>query len=268
MSRSQLRRRLDTLELEAGCEILVATPSGVVLTPAGAVIAAEGRDLLERAARMLAAARAGERQTAGTIRVILPLGVPDAVRLPLLRSLIASAPALSVHEREVSDPLAHLHEPFELMFHLGPPPAHGQWFSRTLRRLKLVPLASEAYLASRGRPTSTDDLASHTLLAGAALEAIPSPGDAWAGGAVAVEPVLVSDNAQLLHRAMQAGLGILLGSADPIILSGPEPVVTVLEDQLADEDAMRLLSPLPVDVDARARTLVEGVHAFLASLEA
>ncbi len=264
VSRSMLRRRLEALEAETGCELFVANASGVVLTPSGAVIADEGRALLEQSARMLATAKAAQQPSAA-LRIVVPIGMPDVVRVELLQALRATSPGVRVHERERADPLSHLHEPFELMFHFGAPPSYGTWFSRVLHRVRLVPLASQAYRDARGRPSSVDALREHLLLSWRRPGADPLAWPRLAGGSMPVEPVFVSDNPQLLHRAAQRGLGILLGSPAPFSYAEPTPLFPVLEDAIADEAAIRLLSPLPVNVDPRMRAVVQGVLDFLDS---
>jgi DNA-binding transcriptional LysR family regulator len=89
---------------------------------------------------------------------------------------------------------------------------------------------------------------------------------AWplrSGGTFAVEPVFVSDNANLLHRAAQQGLGILLGSAESAFLPDATPLVSVLEDVVGADETVRVLSPLPMNVDPRMRAVLQGVQAFL-----
>ncbi len=263
IARSVLRRRLQSLEAETGCELFVGNSSGVALTASGSVVAKDGRALLERSARMLAAAKSAEPRADGTVRMIIPVGMPDHVRVQLLQALRATNPELRVHEREVCDPLAHLHEPFELMFHLGPAPTEGDWFARTLRVLRLVPIASQAYLEARGRPATPEELAGHDLLNWRRPGPHPRAWPRTSGGAVWVDPVFESDSPHMLHRAAQRGLGILLGSSDPIFMADSTPLIPVLEDAIRDELAIRVLSPLPVNVDARLRAVLAGLQGFL-----
>lgn len=262
MSRSMLRRRLDALAAAVGCELFASGTSGVALTPAGLAVLEEGRGLLEQAARMVTSARSAESPANGVVRVILPIGMPDLAHVPLASALRATHPGIRVYEREVADPIAHLHEPFELMFHFGPVPTHGRWFSRTMRRLRLVPVASRGYLEAHGRPTSVDELARHTLLGWRRPSSDPTRWPLVTGGAIAVDPFIVSSNGQFMHRCAEAGVGILLGAPEPVFQEIAE-IVPVLEDAIADDDAVRVLSPLPVNVDPRARAFVEGVQRFI-----
>lgn len=263
VSRTMMRRRLADLEAELGCRLLSATASGVTLTPAGAVVAEQGRGLLERSARMRVDVAAANESPEGVLRVILPAGLPDVVHIALVRALYQTNPGLRVHETEAADPQALLREAFDLMFHFGPPPTHGEWFSRIIKRLPLVPVASEAYFAQRGRPESPEDLAHHAIIGWRRPGADPLAWPLRAGGAVPVQPIVVSDNAQFVHRAAQEGLGILLGAPDLAFLAGPTALLPTLEAAIGAEESVRVLSHRPESADPRARALLEGVLQFI-----
>lgn len=80
------------------------------------------------------------------------------------------------------------------------------------------------------------------------------------GGALAVEPILCSHNGQMLHRAAQDGVGILLGDPDTSLLSSPTRLVPVLESEIGSELTLRCLSPLPSNADPRTRAVLEGIQ--------
>ena len=267
IARSVLRRRLLALEAETGCELFSANASGVILTPSGSIIAAEGRLLLERSARMLAAAKALEPRPEGVLRIIIPAGMPDVVHVSLVRALRERHPGLRVHEREVADPHAHLQTPFDLMFHFGPPPSYGDWYSRIVKRLRLVPVASEAYFSAHGRPASPAELSRHAIVGWRRPGADPLEWPLQSGGTVSVEPMVVSDNVQFVHRAAQEGVGILLGSPDTAFLVGPTELVPTLENAVSVEETIRVLSPLPESVDPRIAALLAGIQQFLEATE-
>lgn len=266
LSRTSLRRRLENLEAELGTRLLVHSTSGVTLTPAGAVVVEEGRELLERVSRMVASAKSATFSIGGRIRVVVPVGMPDAPRVAVIRMLHSLAPGLSVEGVEYIEPLDHLHEPFDLMVHFGDPPPRGTWFSRVLLRARLVPLASEAYLAECGRPSSPAELSAHRLLTWTGAQVAPREWPLWAGGVLPVEPIIASADGQLLHRAAQEGAGILLGNPDPNLLPAPTPLVPVLDGLIGKEIALRALSPVPGDVAPRTRAILASVQALLANL--
>lgn len=265
MSRSSLRRKLEALEADVGSELFVRSAVGVSLTPAGAVVLSEGRGLLERFTQMVSAARSTRADLSGVVRLVAPVGVPDILRIGLLRALHAIAPGLCIEDVEHVDPLAHLHEPFDLMFHFGGAVDHGAWFSRVIARVRLVPLASESYLAEHGRPSTPDDLVQHRTLSWKAATSDPRRWPLLRGGTVAIEPIVCSYNGELLHRAAQDGVGILLGDPDTSLLQSATRLVPVLESEVGGELTLRCLSPLPGNADPRTRAILEGIHQLAES---
>lgn len=261
--RSSLRRKLENLEATVGCELFVRGTSGVSLTPAGAVVLAEGRALLESYERMVRTAKSAKGAPAGILRVITPVGVPLARRIPLIRMTMELAPELRVEEIERPEPLEHLHDPFDLMFYMGDPPSRGSWYGRLVRRMRLVPLASEAYLERHGRPSSVEDLAHHRLISWRAVKGATRAWPLRSGGTVEVTPIHASHNAILVHRMAQEGLGIVLGDPDPKMRDAPGRLIPVLEHEVGAELAMRYLAPQPGEMDPRTRAILEPIFAAL-----
>jgi len=261
--RSSLRRKLENLEAAVGSELLVRGTSGVTLTPAGAVVLAEGRALLESYERMIRVAKSATGTPAGILRIILPVGIPLARRMPLIRMTMEVAPELRVEEIERPEPLEHLQDPFDLMFYMGEPPSRGSWHGRLVRRMRLVPLASEAYLARYGRPSSVEDLARHRLISWRAFKGSTGAWPLRAGGTFEVTPIHASHNAILVHRMAQEGLGILLGDPDPKMHDAPGRLIPVLEHEVGTELAMRYLAPQPGEMDPRTRAILEPLFSVL-----
>ena len=263
MSRSSLRRRLENLEAAIGSELFVRSAAGVTLTPAGETVLKEGRAILERVSRMVRSAKSAAGETAGRIVVVSPIGLPDHIRVASISALRALAPGLALTDLEFVEPLAHLHEEFDLMFHFGEPPERGSWFSRVLSRVRLVPLASEAYLKEMGRPSSPADLSKHRLISWRAGDAEPDEWPLWSGGVLAVAPILSSHNGQVVHRAAQDGLGIVLGNPDPSMLPTATRLLPVLDDVIGREVAFRCLTPTQGDADPRTRAVLDALQGFL-----
>lgn len=267
LSRSNVRRNLDNLEAEFGCEIFLRSASGVRLTPAGAVVLEEGRGLLERFERMSARVQFAKDDASGPIKVVIPVGMPDPVRIGFIRGIVANEPGLQVTEVELPEPLDHLHESFDLMIHFGSAPEQGHLFSRVIWRARLVPLASEAYLEEFGRPSSPADLAGHRLMSWNVRGLSPYEWPLLSGGTLPVAPIVCSRNGQMLHRAAQEGLGILFGNPDVSILPAATPLVPLLADQLGCDVRVRCLSPVPTDAAPRSRAFLQNLHALLNSLD-
>ncbi|MEU9162795.1 LysR substrate-binding domain-containing protein [Streptomyces sp. NPDC048424] len=110
LAQPPLSRRIRELEADLGCRLFDRIPTGARLTPAGEVLLAEARDLLERAER------ARERVRAAEAARVLVLGVVAGAGLeagpPALAALRRERPGLRVRLREapVTDPSAGLRE--------------------------------------------------------------------------------------------------------------------------------------------------------------
>lgn len=267
LSRSSVRRCLDALETEVGLPLLHRDPGGVRLTPAGAVVHEQGRAVVASAHALLANARAAEREAWGTFRVVEPVGLPLSLHVHALLAGHQALPRQRLVIRHVENPLSELHQPFELMLHEGPPPDRNAWFSRVILRANLRLVASRDYLERRGTPRAVADLSDHETLG---WNRPGHPAEQWpllAGGAVAVNPWIVSSDPQLLATLAARGGGILLVPRMPYFDEAEEdPFVTVLEDEVGAELIFRATTPFPHLADARTREALGLIHAQLEAL--
>ena len=202
----------------------------------------------------------------GTFRIVVPLGLPEVIRVGLLTATIATARELRIEELERPEPLDHLQEPFDLLFHFGEAPPRPGWVSRLVGRAPLVPLASEAYLAELGRPRSPDELVEHRVLAWRVGRAIPTQWPLRAGGFVDVEPVFCSRNGLLMHRLAEEGIGILLGDPNPRVRTAPRPLVPVLDDQIGCFVTLYCLLPADERLSPRQRVILDAILGALEGL--
>ncbi|PBC70194.1 DNA-binding transcriptional LysR family regulator [Streptomyces sp. TLI_235] len=110
LAQPPLSRRIRDLESDLGCRLFDRIPTGARLTPAGEVLLAEARDLLERAER------ARERVRGAEAERVLVVGVAAGAGLDVgpaaLAALRRSSPGLRVRLREapITDPSAGLRE--------------------------------------------------------------------------------------------------------------------------------------------------------------
>ncbi len=266
ISRSLLRRRVEGLEAEVGVPLLHRNASGVRLTAAGSIVVQQGRPLLESARAMLADARAAAGEATGIVRSFEPIGMPLNMRVQTMLMAHGAAPKLRFIARQVEDPLAHLHEPCELLLHVGPPPDRGTWYSRVVRRQPMRVLASAGYLRERGTPKRTSDLAHHDIIA---WKRPRQRVDAWplvAGGTVEVSPWLVSPDLLLLQTMASSGGGLLLGPYAPFLDEpSAKALVPVLDDLVRDELVMRVSTPHVAEEDSRTRGTLEAIQKLLES---
>lgn len=202
----------------------------------------------------------------GIFRIVVPLGLPEVIRVGLLSVTFTTCRDLRIEELERPDPLDHLNEAFDLLFHFGDAPERADFASRLVGRAPLMPLASETYLAEHGRPSSPGDLADHRVLAWRIGRAIPTVWPLRAGGGVDVDPVFCSRNGLLMHRLAEEGMGILLGDPNPHMRTAPAPLVPVLEDHIRSQVTLRCVQPVSGRSDPRLRKVLEPIEAALERL--
>ncbi len=254
VTRSSLRRTLEALETEAGVALLHRDPEGVRPTAAGAVLLEQGGTLLETSRALLADVRAASGEATGTIRILEPVGLPMAVHAQLMLALHRALPNQRLVIRHVENPLAHLQERFELMIHEGEPPDRSTWYSRIVLHTPLRLAASRAYVERRGMPRDVEELAQHDILG---WNRPGQSADTWpllAGGTVAVAPWISSADPYLLGTLVADGGGIMLAPRTPFFgAPDAEPLVTMLEDQVGTDVAVRVSAPFSIRSDSRAR---------------
>lgn len=263
-TRSSLRRTLEDLEAETGAPLLHRDPEGVRLTAAGAVLLERGAALLDASRALIADVRAASGEATGTIRILEPVGLPMAAHVKLMLALHLALPNLRLVIRHVENPLAHLHESFELMIHEGEPPDRDTWFSRIVLQTPLRLVASRAYVERRGAPREVAELARHETLG---WKRPGQSADTWpllAGGTVTVAPWISSTDPHLLGTLAAEGGGIMLAPRTPLFdIPGAELLVTLLEDQVGADAVIRVSTPFPIRSDSRARDTLRVILAQL-----
>src|SRR5437763_16611588 len=95
LSRATLRRRIDELEARAGIPLLERTRMGAVVTEPGRVLAARGRLLVQEAGAVLQSVREIGSAPSGTLRIMLPAGLPPHVLTPLFALMRMRYPKLA-----------------------------------------------------------------------------------------------------------------------------------------------------------------------------
>jgi DNA-binding transcriptional LysR family regulator len=210
LSAPSISKALARLEKRLGSRLFNRSSRRLVLTDAG-------RDLADRAARLLADAEAAESalvaQSAtprGTVRLAAPMSFGVREVAPILPDFLARYPEISI-DLHLSDALVDvIGEGFDIALRVGEL-ADSSLLVRRLAPVPAVIVASPAYLNRRGRPSHPAQLAGHDCFAYAYLRTR----DTWyfaneAGEQVSVRPSgpFRTNNGDALLPAAIAGLGI------------------------------------------------------------
>lgn len=259
VSRTTLRRRIDTLSARLGVILHQPSPTGIELTEAGLTLAEHGRRLIRESESIAAAVQEIASGPSGELRVVVPVGMPPHAAIPLYAGLRGRFPGLSLRTRMAEDPLA-ASQGADLILHFGQRPAHGGFITRRLVALRVWLVASHAYLERHGTPTRVEDLADHPLLLWTGLD---SPGTLplLDGRHVPVRPAVTSRDIHMLRQIAIAGHGIALlpdgmfpdpGFAKP-------PLSPVLERVVGAEVALWTAIPEALRNAPRVRAMLAGL---------
>ncbi len=263
VSRTTLRRQVDSLEAQAGLPLLRRGRDGVELTEAGHQLLRGGLAMEQEFATLLQSIREQGRKAEGDVRVLLPIGLPPTALVALYGMLRASWPAVQVRARFHEAPLTTSLLDVDVVMWFGDAQPSRAWEVHTAMPLRQRLIASRAYLDARGAPRTLDELARHDLLAWVA------PGESEAclatvrGAAPPIKPVLATTNVHIVHECAQLGLGI--GWAPDGALPAPfdrEPLVPLLEDQVGRDMPLQLAVPRSLADVPRVRIFIDHLESM------
>jgi DNA-binding transcriptional LysR family regulator len=263
ISPSAVSKSVQRLEARLGLSLFTRTTRSLTLTP-------EGRDLHERALRLLREAEAIEQaavaarsEPAGTLKVTAPLPIGVHLLAPALPRFRARHPKLSVDLR-LGDRFADLiEEGIDVAIRVGDL-ADSRLVSRRLAPHRLCAFASPDYLARRGTPAHPDELAGHACV-NFRFQSTGQP-LRWPFriGAKVVDVTpdagLVTDSSDAVAAILVAGGGIGISPTyvvAPLVARGA--LVPVLRDFAVERSAVTALWP-------ESRRGNPNVKAFLAFL--
>ncbi|AUX42750.1 LysR family transcriptional regulator [Sorangium cellulosum] len=267
-SRTTLRRHVASLEAHAGVLLLENVRQGVLPTEAGQVLAKKGRGMMQEAAALLASIREVGNAPSGTLRIILPVGLPPHVLTPLFAAVRGAYPKLNFHCRFSNDPLGETLSDVDIAVHFGEDAPEGHWISHIVLRVREWLIAGRTYLERRGTPRTIEDLKHHELFAWQA------PGEdacVWRtrkGAPFTVKPTLVATDIHFIRHCCIAGLGIgLVPDAllpDPGL--GPEVLVPVLPDMVGQERPVRISVPAVLSEIPKVKWVLDHMRASMEHL--
>lgn len=220
-SKGSVSKQIKQLEEDLGVRLLQRTTRRVSLTDTGRAYLQRSREalsLLEEAER-----EAGQEtaQARGRLRVNAPMSFGVRHLAPLLGDYRAAHPDVEV-ELSLNDRRVDLvEEGYDLAIRIGVL-EDSSLVGRRLASCRMVVCAAPEYLASRGRPSTPDDLLEHDCL----CYSYAFQGETWPlvgadGKRIAIRPrgPLIANNGDALAVAAVSGMGIVL---QPSFIVGPD----------------------------------------------
>jgi DNA-binding transcriptional LysR family regulator len=268
MPRSTVRRRVDALEARAGVTLLHKSPNGVTPSEAGVALAARGRLMMQEVRALLSSLREMHHEAIGTLRILLPMGLPPQLLVPLYVSLHAANPRVILDVRYAEDPVASLLDDVDVAVHFGHTHPKGPWQTHPLVTLHEHLIATRSYLAAHGTPTTLEVLRNHDLLMWAAPQRGTSQLPLLVGGSFPITPVLVSSDIHLLRQCALEGAGIALvpdaGLPDPGV--AVDEVCVVLPELVGADWPLQIVVPEALAAIPKIRRVLDYVRSFTGTL--
>ncbi|SOY67972.1 LysR family transcriptional regulator [Cupriavidus taiwanensis] len=209
-------QRLQRLERELGVRLLHRTTRRLHATPEGAVLAEQGRALVDDLEALGASLRQAGTGITGTLRVTTSSSFGRLYVSPLLPEFLARHPGVLLSVNLSDHVLDLVSAGFDLAIRIGALDDSALVARRLANNRRLL-CASPDYLRRRGTPRTPQDLARHDCLL---LVGSHGRQDVWrlgdgAGGeiAVRVRGRIEANTGELLSDAALAGFGIALHSA-------------------------------------------------------
>ncbi|WP_316156166.1 LysR family transcriptional regulator [Cupriavidus sp. BIC8F] len=208
-------QRLQRLERELGVRLLHRTTRRLHATPEGAVLAEQGRALVDDLEALGTSLRQAGTGVSGTLRVTTSSSFGRLYISPLLPEFLAQHPGLTLSVNLTDNVLDLVSAGFDLAIRIGALD-DSTLVARRLANNRRLLCASPDYLRRRGTPRTPQELARHDCLV---LVGSQGRQDLWrlgdgAGGeiAVRVRGRIEANTGELLSDAALAGFGIALHS--------------------------------------------------------
>lgn len=206
--RATLSRRLARLEERLGVRLLLRTTRSLTITDAGEALYRHARIALDAVNEAEASIRRSDTTVRGNLRVALPPVIGSGI-LDLIADFAAAYPQVRL-QTHLSTRMVDLHRDgydvaLRATSHFEP-----GLVARTLVRFEFLAVASPAYLAAHGTPTSLRELRQHRCLMGFARGELPETHWPGSGRKIQLDGAFFSNSPALLARAAERGLGIAL----------------------------------------------------------
>jgi len=260
LPKASVSQAIARLEAELGTQLLHRTTRRVHLTADGAQLQQRAHDLLDDMDELQNLFRHETSELSGRLRVDMPGGMARNLVIPQLPAFLALHPGIEVELSATDRRVDVVREGFDCVLRVGTLD-DSSLIARPLGQMRILNVASPAYLAAHGTPRELADLDQHLLVHYVGTLGQRSPGFEYFDGqryqTWPMRGALTVNSADGYSAAALAGLGIIqvpeMGAREAL---RDGRLVEVLPDCLAE--------PMPVNlVYAQRRHLPRRVEAFM-----
>jgi DNA-binding transcriptional LysR family regulator len=259
ISRSIVSRRIAHLEADLGTLLLNRTTRGINPTEAGLEFKARGERILKELSEARDAVARQQGEIVGRLRVALPLAFGIRYITPLLAKLSTDNPRLEIDAAYSDRRVDLLNERFDAAVRLGAL-KDSTLVSRRIAPIRIVVVASPAYLARHRAPVAPGNLSEHECLIYTGRPE-RSPWLFQVGRrriSILPEGRFHADNGEGLLQAAEAGLGIAALpsylTADGIEAGRLVPLLTAFPIL---QEGFYVVRPSGAYVPAKVRALID-----------
>lgn len=258
LTASGVSRIITRLEERLGVRLVLRTTRSIRLTDVGRAFVARTAQVLSDLSEAEDEARNTRLRPRGTLRVSAPVVFGQRYLVPLLDTLLAQYPELSVDLSLMDRFVDLVHEGFDLAVRIGAL-SDSRLIARRLCTNQRVLVASPDYLKARGTPQHPRDLAVHDCLQFTGFERrrewrlLGPEGPCQVG----ISGRVASNNVEVLAASAKKGIGITFGatlSVGPALKSGE--LVRVLPEWVFEPTAVFVVFPSALQQSPKVRATV------------
>ncbi|RYH10437.1 LysR family transcriptional regulator [Tropicimonas sp. IMCC6043] len=250
-------RRVAELETRLGTTILRRSARGLTPTDMGVAYVAACRRILEDVAEAERAAAGEYSAPVGLLTLTAPIVFGRLHVLPVVAAFLRAYPEVDVRLELTDRPVSLQEERIDAAIRIGQLP-DSSLRARRIGQVRRVICASPAYLATRDRPESPEDLAGHDCITFENL----MPSDRWSFGdrqdrrQIRIRSRMIVNTAEAAIDAAVAGLGVTR------VLSY-QTAAAVAEGRLEILLRSSEPEPWPVSILYRGGLVARKVRAFV-----
>ena len=256
------------LEARIGTRLLQRTTRQVRLTHDGQQFLERCKDLLADAEQLQAMFQPAAAGLRGRLRIDMPNTFARDLIIPRLPEFLAAHPLLEIGISTTDQRVDVVREGFDCVLRIGPL-TDSELIAKPLGQLRMVNVASPAYLHSHGTPASLADLAQHRIVHYAAR--LGTQGAGWEyqeGGVRRLLPMrssVVVNSTDAYQAACLAGLGLVQAperGTRKHVAAGR--LVEVLPEFTAPAMPVALLYPHRRQIAPRVQAMLQWLEQVLA----
>ncbi|MBR9728481.1 LysR family transcriptional regulator [Shewanella intestini] len=265
LTKATVSRKIAELEADAGVQLLYRTTRALKLTEAGANYYHRVKRILLDLQNAQDQLSASQHNVSGHLKIICPIELGQLYFAPVFARFLNEYPQITIDAELTNRKIDVIGEGVDMLIQISEKKDESLQCYALLNTPKLL-MASPAYLALHGTPTTPEELNQHQAIRHSAPSTDANwtlfDGKRWV--TIAPKSQLTTNNITLLREAAIEGLGIAALSeviADDAISDGR--LVTVLSDFPMKQHLLTLSMPQREYIPRKYRVFTEFLYQSL-----